>query len=135
MLSIIMLFIYYAINHFTTPSLLTTVIYIGTLFISVTGAYLLTKLESHIIKCHKTRKLNLISNKIKECQGKIELEIDKQKQIKKEISEIIDYLDNKSSQIKKSHNFNSYISYKKTSYDADLREKTKHILKQKMISR
>lgn len=94
MLLIIILFISNIRNNFTLTPLLITTLYIGVLSIGMSGAYLATKIELKIKKYYQNKGLNIILNKIKVKEHEIKLEINKREIIKKEITQIINQLDN-----------------------------------------
>lgn len=104
MLLVILLFTFNIINNITSASLLATLTYIGIISIGVSGAYLSSIIDKKIIKYYNKRRINTISNKIKDIEKEINLEKNKQEMIKKEITQTINNL-NKEESDKQSPNY------------------------------
>lgn len=126
-LSIIFSFINSIVNKFILTPLLITILYIGVLLISITGAYIASNLEKKIKKYYYKKKLNIISNKIKKKEEEKKLEIEKQKIIKKEITQKINSLDKQLPEIQTlDNNYKTNIKYTKNTKKIKIKCKIKN---------
>ena len=106
MLLIISTFIYNVINNFTSIPVL-FIVYTGVISLSLTGAYLSSAIEIKIRKRYNRKRLNIISNKIKDKKYKLNLEKEKIEKLKKEIRDSTNNLDNQTVNIYKTNDNNT----------------------------
>lgn len=126
MLSIIFSFLSFILNNFVLTSTLIIGIYVSVISISVIGAYLSSRIEQKIKKYYYQKKLNIISNKLNKKKHEINLEIEKQEILKREITQTINCLDNIPPE---PHVKNNNIKYENNIVIPKVRKKVKKIKK------
>jgi len=116
MISLLILFIKKFINiiPLSRPlelSLYIIYLYIGVTTISISGAFISTKIESILKKHFEKKRFVKITKSIKDKEMKIKLEVDKQEILKKEITEIINSLDNTSISKERKEESKNFYNY------------------------